>query len=54
MMAVALAGVVFIALQHLCGAAWSANMRRVAEAMMAALPAAALLMLALFFGRGTL
>ena len=54
MLAVALAGVVFIALQHLCGAAWSANMRRVAEAMMAALPAAALLMLALFFGRGTL
>ncbi len=54
MLAVALAGVVFIALQHLCGAAWSANMRRVAEAMMAALPAAALLMLALFFGRGTI
>jgi hypothetical protein len=54
MLAVALAGVVFIALQHLCGAAWSANMRRVAEAMMAALPAAALLMLALFFGRGAL
>ena len=54
MLALALAGVVFIALQHLCGAAWSANMRRVAEAMMAALPAAAVLMLALFFGRGTL
>jgi len=54
MLALALAGVVFVALQHLCGAAWSANMRRVAEAMTAALPAAALLMLALFFGRGTL
>jgi len=54
MLAVALSGIVFIALQHLCGAAWSANIRRVAEAMMSALPAAALLMLALFFGRATL
>jgi hypothetical protein len=53
-LALALAGMVFIALQHLCGAAWSANMRRVAEAMMAALPIAALLMLALFFGRDSL
>jgi hypothetical protein len=51
MLALALAGVVFIALQHLCGASWSADIRRVPEAMMSALPIAALLMLLLFFGR---
>ena len=50
----ALGGMLFIAVQHLSGAAWSAGMRRVAEAMMCALPVAALMMLALFFGRGSL
>lgn len=54
MLALALGGVVFISLQFLCGASWSANIRRIPEAMMAALPIAALLMLSLFFGRDRL
>jgi hypothetical protein len=54
MLALALAGAVFISLQYLCGASWSANLRRIPEAMMAALPIAALLMLSLFFGRDRL
>lgn len=53
-LALALAGIVFIALQHLCGASWSADIRRVPEAMMSALPVAAVLMLMLFFGRAWL
>jgi hypothetical protein len=51
MIALALAGVVFISLQYLCGAAWSANIRRIPEAMMAVLPVAGLLMMSVFFGR---
>ena len=51
MMTLALGGMVFIAIQYLSGASWSANIRRVPEALMAALPAASLLMLTLFFGR---
>ena len=50
-MTLALGGMVFIAIQYLSGATWSANLRRVPEALMAALPAASILMLALFFGR---
>jgi hypothetical protein len=53
-LSVALGGMLFIAVQHLSGAAWSAGMRRVAEALMCALPVAAVMMLALFFGRGSL
>ena len=49
---VALGGMVFIALHYLSGAAWSAGIRRVPEAMMAAVPISAVLMLSLFFGRG--
>ena len=49
--ATALAGIVFISLQYLSGASWSAGMRRIPEAMMSALPIAAVLMLSLFFGR---
>jgi len=49
--ALALAGMVFISLQYLAGAAWSANIRRIPEAMMSALPIAAVLMLSVFFGR---
>jgi hypothetical protein len=51
MLALALAGVLFISLQYLCGASWSANIRRIPEAMMSALPIAALLLLSVFFGR---
>jgi len=54
MTVLSLAGIVFIALQHLCGAAWSANMRQVGEEMMSALPVAAVLVLAIFFGRAWL
>jgi hypothetical protein len=50
-MALALAGMVFIALQYLSGASWSANIRRIPEALSGALPIAALPILALFFGR---
>jgi hypothetical protein len=51
MIAVAVAGMVFIALQYLSGAAWCAGIRRIPEAMMSALPVSAVLMLSLFFGR---
>jgi len=42
---------VFLALQYLSGASWSAGIRRVPEALMAVMPVAAVLMLTLFFGR---
>jgi hypothetical protein len=48
---VALGGMVFIAIHYLSGAAWSASIRRIPEAMMAAVPMSAVLMLSLFFGR---
>jgi hypothetical protein len=48
----ALGGMVFISLQYLSGAAWCAGIRRVPEAIMAAVPVAAVLMLSLFFGHG--
>jgi hypothetical protein len=49
-----LAGALFIAIEHLSGASWSAALRRVPEAMMAALPAGAALMLPLFLARQVL
>jgi len=49
--AIALGGTVFVALHYLSGAAWSATIRRVPEALMAAMPVAAVLMLVLVFGR---
>ena len=53
-LAIAVAGVVLIALQFLTGATWNAGLRRIPEALMAALPAAGAMMLALFFGRAWL
>jgi hypothetical protein len=50
----ALAGALFISIQHLSGAGWSAVLRRVAEAMMSGLPAAAVLLLPLLLGRHVL
>jgi len=47
----ALSAVFFLATQRLTGARWSASLRRIPEAFMLALPVAAVLMLALFFGR---
>ena len=52
--ALALGGLAFLAIHHLSGAAWSAGMRRVAEALTSVLPFAAVAMLALFFGRAYL
>jgi hypothetical protein len=53
-LSIALGGMVFNAIHHLCGAAWSAGMRRVAEGLMATLPIGAVMMAALFFGRASL
>jgi hypothetical protein len=52
--ALALGGMVFISLHYLSGASWSANIRRIPEALMSALPVAAVFMLVLFFGRESL
>lgn len=54
LLSMALAGALFICMQFLSGAGWSVVLRRVAEAMMSALPFVAVLMLAVFFGRHTL
>ena len=51
LIALALAGMLFISFQYLSGAAWSANLRRIPEALMSPLPIAGVLMLGLFFGR---
>ncbi|MCI0486173.1 MAG: NarK/NasA family nitrate transporter [Blastocatellia bacterium] len=50
----ALAAVVFVSIQHLSNAGWSAVIRRVPEAMTAYLPFGAIAMLAVFFGRHSL
>ena len=42
----------FLASQRLCGARWSAGLRRIPEALMLAIPVCAALMLAVFPGRG--
>ncbi len=47
----AVSAMFFIASQRLTGARWSAGLRRIPEAFMAVLPAAAALMMALYFGR---
>ncbi|HEX4960140.1 MAG TPA: hypothetical protein VF173_04830 [Thermoanaerobaculia bacterium] len=48
---IALAGLVFLAIQYLAGAGWWTAVRRVPEALMSLLPVAALPMLAVWFGR---
>jgi hypothetical protein len=48
---VAVSSMFFLASQRLAGARWSAGLRRIPEAFMLILPAAAGLMLVLFFGR---
>jgi hypothetical protein len=53
-LAAALGGLTFIAMHHLSGAAWSFGLRRIAEALTSALPIATVMMLALYFGRGSL
>jgi hypothetical protein len=50
----ALSAVFFLATQRLTGARWSASLRRIPEAFMMAMPAAAVLMLAISFGREVL
>jgi hypothetical protein len=51
LVSLAVSALFFIATQRLSGARWSAGLRRIPEALMAALPLAALLLLALYFGR---
>jgi len=46
-----LSALFFLATQRVTGARWSASLRRIPEAFMLALPVAALLMMALYFGR---
>jgi len=53
-LAAALGALTFIAIHHLTDAAWSSAFRRVAEALTAALPVATVMMLAIYFGRGSL
>lgn len=50
-LALALAGLVFLAIQYLAGAGWWTALRRVPEALMTLVPLAALPMLALWLGR---
>src|SRR5262245_24333753 len=55
LLSIALSGALFIAMHYLSGAGWSVVLRRIAEAMMSGLPAAAVLMLGVFaFGRQAL
>jgi len=54
LLSVALSGAVFLSMQYLSGAGWSAVLRRIAESLMCALPVAAALMLVSFFGWPTL
>lgn len=54
LMSLGLAGVVFIALMYISNAGWATAIRRVPEAMTAALPVSAAVMLAVLFGVHTL
>jgi NNP family nitrate/nitrite transporter-like MFS transporter len=50
----ALGATVFVSIQHIANAGWSAGLRRVPEAMMSYLPLGAIALLAIFFGRHSL
>src|SRR5258708_9722171 len=52
--ALCVAAMFFLATQRVTGARWSASLRRVPEAFLPIVPVAALLILALFFGRHVL
>jgi len=54
LLSLALGGAVFLSMQYLSGAGWSAVLRRLAEAMMAGLPVAAVLLISVVFGHRTL
>lgn len=47
----ALGAIVFVSIQHVSNAGWSAALRRVPEAMMTYVPVGAIALLAIFFGR---
>src|ERR1051326_9203002 len=49
-----LGAVVFVSIQHISNAGWSAAIRRVPEAMMTYLPLGAISLLAVYFGRHSL
>lgn len=54
MTSLAVSAIFFLAAQRLTGARWSASLRRIPEAFMLVMPAAAVLMLIVLFGRQTL
>jgi hypothetical protein len=54
LLALSLGGLVFVAIQYVTGAAWSVALRRVPEAMAAALPVAALGLAVVFLARPSL
>lgn len=54
LVSLALGGMVFMAIQYLAAAGWWSVLRRVAEALATAMPVAAPLMLAVYFGRNLL
>src|SRR6185295_7573434 len=54
LLSVSLAALLFLAIQFLSAARWSACLRRIPEALMATLPAAAVLMVALTAARGVI
>jgi hypothetical protein len=54
LLSMSLAALLFVAIQFLTAARWSACLRRIPEALMAALPAAAVLMLSLTLTRGAI
>jgi hypothetical protein len=50
-LSLSVSAIFFLASQRLTGARWSASLRRIPEALMAPLPAAAIVMMLLYFGR---
>lgn len=54
LLSLGLAALLFISFGYLTGASWWVGLRRVPEAMLAAIPVAAILMISLYFGRESL
>jgi hypothetical protein len=51
LLSLSLSAIFFLASQRLCGARWSASLRRIPEALMSVMPVAAALMFMVFLGR---
>jgi len=54
LLSLAVSAMFFVSTQFVSGARWSASLRRIPEALMFVLPLAAVVMLAVYFGRGAL